>query len=353
MNIKEIEALYNRVVSGKTIVEYNGIIYIVYDPIPQQKLLSECEYERAYTRFLPHGLSEEEVQIVLEERELWTPTSDKELEYLNKRLTEIEQSIIKHQYNSEVVKLFQEQKDSLVIRRDFLKKSKNTLSNKTVEYLAMLEKYKYFIFLNAYYINDDGIETKCWKNYAEYRLSSEHTINFLMNVCLFDDRFNEKNIRELARSEIWRVPWAASRKGVGDLFDKPLTQISDVQRLLVAWSLIYDSAYESTECPSQDIINNDEAFDEWLKDSSKKRDQSKTKITNKKIENSKEIGIMVSNIDDAKKVFEKNTSESQKILENRNKVISEKGVITEGQLPDVQMDLKLKRNQLAMARKGK
>lgn len=334
-------------------MENDNKLFIVYDPIPYQKLLGEYEYERAYTRLLSSCLSENDALILLRDKKLWTDTSDKELEYLNKRLQEIETKMAEHRFNSEAVDLFNEQKTKLTIQKEFLIKAKTTLTTKTAEYLASLERYKFYIFLNTYSFDNSFQEHKYWLSYDEFRNAPEYLVNKLMSCSLFDDRLTEKNLRSLARSEFWRTVWAAARKNNGSILDRPLMNITDPQRILITWSIIYDSTYENPECPDQSVIEDDDLFDEWLKQSSNKRNSEKVKIKNEKIANSKEVGIMVSSVEDAKKVFELNDKENQKIIQERNEAISKIGVIKEGNLPDVKRDIKLKLNQAAMKPRGK
>lgn len=89
----------------------------------------------------------------------------------------------------------------------------------------------------------------------------------------------ESEIRKLARSPIWRIRWMGSKKngGVKTLFGKDMYDITLDQFRLVYWSQIYDSAFESLESPSDEIVENDKLFDEWLEEQSNKRRQERKK----------------------------------------------------------------------------
>ena len=171
----------------------------------------------------------------------------------------------------------------------------------SAEYLANLDRYKYFAFLLTYNLNDNRV----FSNWEEFNCSDEKLINKLINEAYLNSDINEANIRKLARSEPWRSIWISSCK-VGNLFDKPQCEMSDYQKMLVSWSLIYDNVFEHPDCPGDSVIDNDEALDAWLKSQSderaKQRDQNNADnfLKNDKIRNSGEVGIVVDSVEDAK-----------------------------------------------------
>lgn len=101
----------------------------------------------------------------------------------------------------------------------------------------------------------------------------------LLNL-YYDSRIaDEAEIRKLARSPIWRIRWLGSKKngGVKTLFGRDMYDITLDQFRLVYWSQIYDSAFESLDSPSDEVVENDKLFDQWLEDQANKRKQEKKK----------------------------------------------------------------------------
>jgi hypothetical protein len=90
---------------------------------------------------------------------------------------------------------------------------------------------------------------------------------------------DEASIRRIARSGFWRCKWMASKKnrGVRTLFDREMFDLTLDQFRLVYWSQVYDSAFESMEAPSDDVIEDDKLFDRWLEEQHKKREQERKK----------------------------------------------------------------------------
>jgi len=165
---------------------------------------------------------------------------------------------------------------------------------------------------------------------------------------------NEEKIRLLAHNEPWRSIWVASKKS-GNLLSRPMTEMTDYQRILISWSLIYDSVYESSDCPSDETINNDDLLDSWLMKQSEKRKKELSKgdssfTTSEKILGAGEISIMVDSEEDAKRVYEMNDVTSQQLVKKRQDLIKDKGSVIEGHMPDTKIDLQLRKNRIESAK---
>lgn len=112
---------------------------------------------------------------------------------------------------------------------------------------------------------------------------------------------DEATIRSIARSGFWRCKWMGSKKnrGVKTLFNKEMYDLTLDQFRLVYWSQVYDSAYESLESPSDEVINDDKLFDRWLKEQEQKqKQQRKQSVFDKKVgslltKDGNEVGVNV------------------------------------------------------------
>lgn len=86
----------------------------------------------------------------------------------------------------------------------------------------------------------------------------------LVQEMMTEGLFEIIDIREIARSVEWRLIWSLSRENLPSIFGRPIGNLTLNHRLLIYWSRIYDSAFESHEPPESDIINDNERFDDWL-----------------------------------------------------------------------------------------
>ena len=149
--------------------------------------------------------------------------------------------------------------------------------------------------------NIDG--TKPWPSFEAMENETDgDSISFIEELitlhlaCLTD--MGEKDIRAIARSSICRMRWNAFKDTCTELFGHTSQDMSNDQFMLVYWSQMYDSVYESYERPPDDVINNDEALDKWLLEESENRKREigqkwhgrgTSKKSNSKIDNAAEV----------------------------------------------------------------
>jgi hypothetical protein len=122
-------------------------------------------------------------------------------------------------------------------------------------------------------------------------------------------------------------------------------ELSTEQISIVSFSLMYDNIYQSTECPTDEIIEDNDAIDGWLILQREKQSKSqKEKLLEKlhaKHENSKDIFVKADDADHAKRINNLNGNYAQHVKSSRVKQIKE----TDGELDhykfnDIQKDIK-------------
>lgn len=139
-----------------------------------------------------------------------------------------------------------------------------------------------------------------WQSYNDLlEESNTSLVHQLINAYYRQTIADEKTIRAAARSVVWRIKWAGSKKngGVKTLFGRDMYDLTLDQFRLVYWSQIYDSAYEAMEPPTDEQIADDKLFDDWLDVQAEKRKQAKNKAElDKKLSKTKdgqEVGMTV------------------------------------------------------------
>ena len=91
-----------------------------------------------------------------------------------------------------------------------------------------------------------------------------------------EHRIDESEYRDLARNEPWRSYWNIAKSSV---FGIPVIDFSEEQKTLCVWSKVYDNVYESSECPPENCINDDDYLDSWFIIQRRKRKQvNKNKV---------------------------------------------------------------------------
>ena len=108
---------------------------------------------------------------------------------------------------------------------------------------------------------------------------------------------------------------------------------------------MYDNIQESMECPSDKVIEDDDALDGWFIEQRRKNEREKAvgviedSIQNDKIKNSQEVIVFADNKTDAKTIHEMNSPNSKVIKKERQEVIKEKGSAVDLDFADQKMRL--------------
>jgi len=158
--------------------------------------------------------------------------------------------------------------------------------------------------------------------------------------------FPMESIRKIARSEPWRSMWIAHK---GDAIGNPSVEWTEYQRMLCSYSKMYDNVYESTECPPDEVINDDDILDGWFIKQRKDRDEAKQEKStdhhfgSHKGKGRQELFVMARNQDDIKAILDQNDASGKAVIETRKQVIknADGKEILEQQMPDVQRDLQM------------
>ena len=158
--------------------------------------------------------------------------------------------------------------------------------------------------------------------------------------------FSIAQIREIARSEPWRSIWAVQK---ADSFHTPAQEWTDSQRYLASFSKMYDNVYESTECPPDSVVQDDDVLDGWFIQQRKKRDEAKQEQStdhhfgNHKGRGRQELFVMARNQDEANAILNQNDAAGKAIIQTRKQVLKNAGgeAVLEQDMPDVKRDLQM------------
>jgi len=170
----------------------------------------------------------------------------------------------------------------------------------SAEYQAECERGNYFLRCATLSFPEMG---QVWPSLSDLKNETDTMlVSNLMRVYYNESIADEAEIRRVARSGFWRCKWIGSKKnrGVKTLFDREMYDLTLDQFRLVYWSQVYDSAYESMESPSDEVMEDDKLFDKWLDEQHKKHEQERKqsafdKKLNKmdKTHNANEVGFSV------------------------------------------------------------
>jgi hypothetical protein len=182
-----------------------------------------------------------------------------------------------------------------------------------------------------------------YRDDEEYWADDSDTLDRLAQLSAAG-RLGEAEFREVARTEPWRSVWSA-RKGAAGVFGRPASELSDEQRGLVSYSLLYDSVYEHPECPPDDVVEDDDRLDGWLIEQRRERESRAGKHEAERlsagVKDKQEVFLVADCQADAERVMSLNDAVARAAQRERFAAIQKRGVVAEQDMPDTRRRLRM------------
>lgn len=344
MKHHERELFIYTIRTGKIYIQYDDLELIIVPPTFEQMLRSSQVYQKAYDQaYSEEIMTEDETLVWMQEKGLWDYEDDEKVKGLEKDLDRLKVEIYNARNNDQL-------KERI---RLYLRAGEKQLNEK------LSEKNQYFL------------------NTCEGVASNEKTIHLIKNTTYlnrelynFDDIsimhvlmewqksiLPEKQCRELARTEPWKSLWTIRKNAKVDLFENGKnTDLTYNQKNLVIWSQMYDGIQESLDCPSNDVINDDDMLDGWFIVQSKKRDKEKAErefedgVKSDKIKNASEVFMVANSKKDKDRIEGMNSVHGQTIKKQRSSLINRKGSVGQHEFMDEQLRLQTQSTQMYKGR---
>lgn len=352
MEEQEKEYYIHWIIADYTPFEYNNKSYFISTPSRQDKFLAERFFISVYHDAIKESLFDtEDIKKLLYKNNIWSDEKETYLNNLVKDLDDIKLKLYDNYANTTKRNDYRKAlRDTEKIISSLLLE-KQSFDSYSAAYVANMAKQHYLMGSSIYKINKKPLFRKWWNDKDDDIV--QHCYQIMSEYILTDTNF-----RELAKTNTWRNIWS-SRKAVGSLFGKPVVDLSSQQRQLVMWSNIYDSVYKSAECPSDDIINDDDALDGWMIKQRREREYGSNKdniensLTNEKIRNSEQVYVMCDStvtpdvvVDSPDKVYECNDAEGKMRFKRIMKQIQQEGCVSYMGLKDSQMEIYRKAHEV-------
>jgi hypothetical protein len=148
-------------------------------------------------------------------------------------------------------------------KQDYVNQKRNNLKQQTCEYLA--HEIASFMLLRRVALRPDG--TPLMPDDSTYLDLKENyllLVFYLIYEMMGEGALETVEIREIARSTEWRLTWGLARENLPSIFGRTVGDLNINHKMLIYWSRVYDSAFESAEPPDADVIDDDDLFDDWL-----------------------------------------------------------------------------------------
>jgi hypothetical protein len=357
LDYSDREYLVSQIGHGSTFIEYEECTYIFREPnsilrfeyfnIRKQEE-KNCEKDGFLTKAQEEDL--------LKEHGFWIEDSEKKLKDLREDLRKLDAGKAKNRFKSTELRRIERTKNTIKNEMEKINKTTKVFFDQTAKYQGDI-RAKHWMLQKCLY---KDLENRIWESWESFENETNiKRINDLLALTFYNNNFAESDIRELARTEPWRSTWRAACKTGTPLFSVPTSEFTGNQKHLVYWSMVYDNVFESSECPSSSIVEDDEKLDLWFEEQDiKSQNQRKgngsdpeSLISNKKIANASQIFVPVDTVEDAKNVYnELNSPMARSTFMKREKAIQEKGKIDEANMPDTKQEIVMAYNRAASSK---
>lgn len=341
MDQRTLGIYLSRILSGFYLFVYGNKQYKLVYPDINIKYMAELYADQEYSNNkFNDWIIDDNIVDVLVSIGLWTYNGDSNLKNLEKQIEDTKVDMYKNCLNPSRLKSLRRTLDNI---KDAYNKSfatRHSLDQYTIEGYSNVLKNQYILIHSIYNEKNDRVFNDDNVDYNLLTSLSEHISENIIDINTF---------KQIARSNLWRNYWSANKNA---LFDKATINWTDEQKTLVVLTKMYDSAYEHPECPSDNVIEDDDLFDGWMifqkRENEKIKNKNRTEkmLEGKKLDKAGEIFIVANSQEEAKNIYDLNDGNSKHIIKERNFLLqSSNEKIDDINLPDVKRDLLVQSNE--------
>lgn len=317
----ENETIIYRIINGLRTIYLHDTPYHIKAPSKQLIYQSQLLAQELKKSAMFNGwLSREEIVNIAIYNELISQDYKTQIEKIHKSIDDLKLEAYEKRLDG---------KRTAVLKRQI--KDKGRLISQIMESSMFLDRYSvesYVEVERARFLISPNIYDNNWKHVEFPYFVWNHIV-----MKFFSAYVSATKMRELARSDDWRSMWNISKDNV---FGVSSIEMTDDQRQLIMYSKMYDSAYSSGECPPDFVIEDDILFDGWRLFEAKRYEEYKKGKNNEDDKLGSEVYQFATSKEHAQNILEQNTSQSRKIIKERQDAVNKAGKLREYQLPDKQ-----------------
>ena len=251
----------------------DGKIVVILNPTVADRNIAALEKRLVMRQALDNDIPTQERALKeARESESWTDEDDLILKEAEKHIAFLESEKDRHKLLTKKHRLDKQIEETQEKLKHALEKQQY-IYTLTAEYMA--NEAFIFAMTKRVVLHEDG--TPFFNDYQtinKLKDNDPELMTLLLKEVITEGGLAHSELRKIARSLEWRMLWTLNRENIQSLFNTPIANLSINQRMLIYWSRVYDLAYESTEKPDEDIIQDDEKFDIWLRNRNNEKNES-------------------------------------------------------------------------------
>lgn len=259
------EKLLYRILLGYYYIYVDNKKYKVITPNLSIKYESELFYDNIIeeNKFDQRLLTLKEIEKYLITNGVWNLEYDAKIKELENQTDDIKVDIYLNFYNASKKKFLEKNLESVKKILSQLYEKKNCLNHLSIEEYALFLKNE-FILANCIYNTNNELVFNYHEN-LDYLYFQKFIQEIMPNI------INHKDLRDLAKTELWKS-YASSSK-----IEVDILTINDDYKLLISFHNMFHNIRQHPECPSEDIISDDNALDGWCINQNRKAEKDKKK----------------------------------------------------------------------------
>lgn len=337
MDKKNIDLYLSRILSGYYIFTYKNYKYKLIYPNADIKyhaeLYADDEYE---ANKFNSWILEDDILNILISLGLWSYNGDENLKKLENQIEDLKVDLYNNYFNQTKLKTIRRYLANTKASYNKQYNIRHSFDNYTITgYLESL-KNQYILAYSLY----DSNENLVFDDLNNINYLFFNNISNIISANMIDT----VTYRKIARSNLWHNYWSTNNQNI---FNKPVINWTDEQKMLVMFTKMYDNAREHSECPPDNIFEDDDLFDGWMilqrRENEKQKNKNRTSklLEGKNLKNANEVFLVAGSQDEAQNIYDLNDPMSRNIIKERSNLVNNNkdAQIPEQNLPDVQRQL--------------
>lgn len=267
LTIEEIEEYLEQITTASKIIDIDDKVLLFTQPDLSARMKARRIYESEYKKSVDEGLlSTDAMKELIKGRQLITEEERRELSSLRSKL-DAQKVLLSKTFRvrarQDRIKEVIHGLDQRIREIEYKERSKFSM---TAETKAEESKILYLCWANCYNFSTNELY---WDLYDKFLAESDYLFRqkVTSEFILFYSGIQTSYVRAIARSNLWRIKYVTSLKTSEALFGRPTSEYSNDMLNLAYWSHYYQNIYEMLpeDQPSEDIIEDNEALDAYMK----------------------------------------------------------------------------------------
>lgn len=299
----ENQGIVSEIISGVVTFSFKNKMYAIHEASLISKNIAGKIYAEKFEMAKKSGImTERQIIDYMIEHNFWSKEEEEEYEGLPKKIERAKLQLYNAHIKYRDKKPFRKNIENLKEVLLSLVEKRSPYLGQTAESLSALCRNRYLVCSNV-----TDLKGNKFINSDNYEDIDGSLINLIVNIYNASQHDDHK-IRELSHSEPWRTYWNCGKSTEG-VFNKRAGELTSQQLNIISWSRVYDNIYESHECPSDEVIKDDDLLDGWLvhqHEKNKKRKNEAGSGSKHSGVKGDEVYIMADTREDASRVYDLN-----------------------------------------------